>query len=117
MKLLRNLILSGLALSAWYAQASSILWTWTAPTTGATAVAYNVYQANGTCGSTGLTYVKIASAVSTTSFTQTAIPTGTTCNYVTAISAVGVEGPPSATFQFDTSAPGAPGAFKGTYQP
>lgn len=84
-----------------------VQWTWTAPTSGVAAAAYNVYQAIGTCTAPSA-YTLMASSVSTTSWQQTVLPTSTTCTYVTAISAVGVEGPPSLGFQLDLTPPGAP---------
>lgn len=109
-----SLAVFALAVSA---HASSILWTWTPPSSGASS--YNLYQASGNCPATGIPIgaMKIATGTTLTSFTQSTVPTGVTCTYVTAVSAVGVEGPPSATFQFDATAPTAPGSLKGTYQP
>lgn len=85
-------------------------WTWTAPSGGAPAVAYNLYQAAGACPATGLPAgTLIAQGDPSTSFTQTPAPAGTTCTWVTGVSAVGVEGLPSLPFQLDLDAPGAPG--------
>lgn len=97
---------------------TSVQWTWTPPTTGAAPAGYNLYQAPSACPSTGLPTgaVMIADGDTLTSFVQTPLPATMTCTYVTAVSAVGVEGPPSPTFQLDTSAPGAPGAPKPTLQ-
>lgn len=95
-------LVTNLATGAHYVQ-----WTWSAPTTGTPASAYNVYQAIGTCTSPSA-FTLLASSVATTAWQQTAVPTSTTCTYVTALSAVGVEGPPSASFQLDLTPPGAP---------
>ena len=92
-----------------------VQWTWSAPTTGAPAVAYNLYQAIGTCASPS-TFTPLATNLAVTAWQQVPVPTSTTCTYVTAISAVGVEGPPSASFQLDLTAPGAPGKPTPTYQ-
>jgi peptidoglycan biosynthesis protein MviN/MurJ (putative lipid II flippase) len=83
-----------------------VQWAWTAPATGASA--YNVYQAIGTCASPS-TFTLLAAAVATTNWQQSPVPTSTTCTYVTALSAVGVEGLPSLSFQLDLTPPGAPG--------
>ena len=98
----RPQLVTSLATGTHYVQ-----WTWSPPTTGTPAAAYNVYQAIGTCASPS-TYTLLASSAATTTWQQTPVPTSTTCTYVTAISAVGVEGPPSAGFQLDLTAPGAP---------
>jgi hypothetical protein len=111
------LFASLLTLAAPAFAAPTISWTWSAPTTGAPAQAYNFYQASGSCGTSGLTYAKLVSGTTVTNWTQPTVPSGVTCSYITAVSAVGVEGPPSPTFQFDATAPGAPGSPKGTYNP
>lgn len=91
-----------------------VQWQWTAPTTGAPATAYNLYQAIGTYTAPSA-FTLLAASTATTSWQQVPVPTSTTCTYVTAISAVGVEGPPSASFQLDLTAPGAPGKPTATY--
>jgi hypothetical protein len=91
-------------------------WTWGAPTSGSVPASYNLWQANGACTATGLAYVKIASVTAMT-WNQTTLPATITCTYVTGVSAVGVEGPPSPTFQLDLTPPGAPTAPQGTYYP
>ena len=94
--------------------AHGIQWTWAAPTSGATPASYNLYQAAGACPASGLPTgaIQIAGTV-VASYQQTPLPSGVTCTYVTAVSAVGVEGPPSNTFQFDTTPPGAPTGLSG----
>jgi hypothetical protein len=106
---LRNRVLTN-ATGTHYVQ-----WTWTAPTTGTPAAAYNVYQAIGTCTAPS-TFTLLGASVALTTWQQAPVPTSTTCTYVTAISAVGVEGPPSASFQLDLTAPGAPGKPTPAYQ-
>jgi hypothetical protein len=92
-----------------------VQWTWTAPVGGTPAAAYNVYQAIGTCTAPS-TFTLLGASVALTTWQQAPVPTSTTCTYVTAISAVGVEGPPSASFQLDLTAPGAPGKPTPAYQ-
>ena len=100
--------------------AAYLQWTWIAPVGSPVAVvAYNLYQAAAPCPTDGtigtLSYVLIAQGVTTTSFVQSPVPTGTTCTYATSVSAVGVESVPSATFQSDTAAPSAPGTPSAEY--
>jgi hypothetical protein len=93
-----------------------VQWQWTAPTTGTPAEAYNLYQASGACGTSGQTFVKLMVGNPLTNWQQTPLPAPVTCSYVTAVSAVGVEGLPSESFQLDITAPGAPGKPTPTYQ-
>lgn len=86
-----------------------VQWTWTAPSGPIAAAGYNFYQATGACGSTGQSFVLLVNGTTLTGWQQTTVPTTVTCSYVTAVSAVGVEGSPSASFQLDLTPPGAPG--------
>lgn len=113
------LILSLLCLTFAQAHAASVVWTWDAPVIGANqspAASYNLYQASVACPASGLPAgaVQIAHSTPLLSFTQATLPAQITCTYVTALSAVGVEGLPSATFQLDFRPPGAPSALSAT---
>lgn len=96
-----------------------VLWAWPAsPTSGGTpaAAGYNLYQAAAACPTSGIPAggVQIATGDTLTTYTQSPAPSGVTCTWVTGVSAVGVEGLPSGTFQLNTSAPAAPGTPSAT---
>ncbi len=87
----------------------TVTWTWDAPVGGVPAANYNFYQAPGACPSSGVVAGTASlGVVAVTIFVQSPIPANITCTWVTAVSGVGVEGPPSNTFQLNTGAPGAP---------
>jgi hypothetical protein len=77
--------------------------SWTAVTTctdgtSCTVVGYNVYKASAACPASGLPTgaVKIASAITATTFVDTPLVPGTYCYYVTAIGGTGSNGAESA---------------------
>lgn len=86
------------------AQSAQLNWTWNAPGGSDPIVSYNLYQSDP-CSST---YVKLASNITATSFIQTPVPAGTSCTYVTAVDADGLESVPSNTFQFSFAGYPAP---------
>lgn len=76
---------------------------WTAPTkcvdgTTCSVIGYNVYKATIACPATGLPTgaIKIASAITATTFTDTPLVPGVYCYYVTAIGGAGSNGAESA---------------------
>lgn len=117
MKRFALLCLLALAMAAPTLAASynGLAWNWVAPApiAGITVQGYNLYVINSTCPATistsGMTPVNGASLITSTSYTQTTnLPTSNICAFVTAVSTMGVEGPPSATFQGNVGAPGPP---------
>jgi len=107
---------------------TSIKWTWTAPTSGASVASYRLYQTSGPCSAAALagtltlasvqsSFTNIGTGIQSTTFTQATLPSSNpTCTVVTAVSSAGVEGAPSVGFQLDLSAPGQPGTLVGTPQ-
>lgn len=106
------LLLLGVAMAAHAATYTTITFSWTAPTpNGVTVAGYNLYQVSGTCPATlstsGLTPANGSSVISATNYS---IPYSAmnACIFVTAVSNMGVEGPPSAGFQANTNPPNSP---------
>jgi hypothetical protein len=79
---------------------------------GVTVTSYNVYQVplvSGACAAfTPSATNRLAAGVTTLFWLQTSYANTAVCNEVTAVSAAGVEGPPSAVNTFPLPTPGAP---------
>jgi len=72
----------------------SVLLTWSAPTVGAAPTGYNVYRAAYASGACGTYAVLNASAVSTTTYTDTTVVAGSEyCYEVTALNGTAESGP------------------------
>lgn len=89
------------------AQTRNVVLTWTASVTPT--VTYNVYRAPAPCAPLPTTFAKRnATPVTATTFTDSAVATGTYCYYVTAAASSGLESIPSNTTGAAIEAPPQP---------
>lgn len=91
------------------AQSPSVTLTWT-DTLNPPSTQYNVYRATGACAPTGLTFSKRnATPIAPKTYTETGVPGGTYCYYVTATDGA-LESAPSTTAAAGVP-PSAPGGL------
>lgn len=111
MKLLKYLCLLSISSVAQPA-VHSITFTWLDPNNPA-GTTYNLYQTTGLCPAVG-TATKVATGITTKTFTLTPVAQGTYCFYVTAVNS-GVESGPSPTNQ-DVIGPFSPTTLNSVIQ-